>query len=178
MLLHVSLPDLQEAVGESGPYGLSRAIPRIKLWAQTKGFGYIPKPGQSIEGEMVPQALGTAMEAADLITTLSDNSLAISTMPYSIITLFLSYLTLWAFSLTASHGSKKQLMQFLRQLSACGPVAQSLQRVMEPALERAISVESEVARSIFRHAAYVITKVDTGGFTLSIALLLLRRSEI
>jgi hypothetical protein len=174
MLLHVSLSDLQDVIAEDRPQRIGRTMHRIKVWARTNGFGYKPRPGQSIEGDLAPQAVGTAIEAADLVATLTGSPLVSATMPYSIITLFLSYLTLWAFSLTASHESKQELMRYLRQ----SPVLQPLERVMEPALEREVSIESEEARSIFRHAAYALTKLDTGGLSLSVALMLLRRSEV
>ncbi|KAJ5999942.1 fungal-specific transcription factor domain-containing protein [Penicillium waksmanii] len=176
ILLHVSISDLQDSIGEARNQGLSTVMPRLKAWSQIQGFGYVSWPGDITDGAVVSQAVGTAAEAATVIVNILSGSSEQYATPYSIILVFLSYLILWTFSITAPDDLKLEFLQLLQQLSVSSQVGQQLQRVMKPALERAIEVDSEEARSILRHAVPVLAKMKTWGASLSLSLLLLRHT--
>lgn len=177
MSLNVSITDLQEAIGKDGPDGIKPAINRLKVWS-LDGYFASASWGSSAVQDTKSQAFMGAVEAINTIASIANRPSAQAAVPYSLIGLFLAHVLLWGFAMTASPESKQLLRQHVSQLSLSGPIAEQLSSVLESSLCANPTPGFDAPCSIFKHAAYSLTRLGTWGASLNMALLLHKRSEL
>lgn len=176
MSLNVSITDLQEAIGKDGPDGIKPAINRLKVWSLD---GYFASASwSSVVQDTKSQAFIGAVEAINTISSIANRPSAQAAVPYSLIGLFLAHVLLWGFAMTTSPESKQLLRQHVSQLSLTGPIAGQLSSVLESSLSANPTPGFDAPCSIFKHAAYSLTRLGTWGASLNMALLLHKRSEL
>ncbi|KAL6411615.1 C2H2 type zinc finger domain protein [Ilyonectria robusta] len=176
MSLNVSITDLQEAIGKDGPDGIKPAINRLKVWSLD---GYFASASwSSAVQDTKSQAFMGAVEAINTIASIANRPSAQAAVPYSLIGLFLAHVLLWGFAMTTSPESKQLLRQHVSQLSLTGPIAEQLSSVLESSLSANPTPGFDAPCSIFKHAAYSLTRLGTWGASLNMALLLHKRSEL
>ncbi|KAF0319936.1 hypothetical protein GQ607_012879 [Colletotrichum asianum] len=188
--LTISVSNLQDAIGKSGPQGIARGLDLFKR--QLVKIPYLYGHGNSnlghgmsgwtpsASGENIHIGLLTVFDQAirsihDIISVPMLQQAA----PYSIISTFLNYVLLWMLIGT----STKEELCFLRclldkqdELPFTTAVQIKLRNILEMALGDG-NGGSHRAEVIFRHASQELTRLGTWGASLNLALLLRLRAS-
>jgi hypothetical protein len=105
ILLHISLSDLQPAIGKEGTPDSTRAFSKLTKWARTSP-------------QLAKQVASHAIRTIILLAPGKDNGEAgirnTDTATYSLITIFLCHIIVWAFAKVATSPQK---LQFLETIS-------------------------------------------------------------
>ncbi|KFY06617.1 hypothetical protein V492_07908 [Pseudogymnoascus sp. VKM F-4246] len=152
LLLEVSLTDLQDAIGKSGPSKIPEAMANLSSWVK-----------------LSPQSLDAVLlciETIDSLAPVNQNvsndkrSAARYSIP-SIITVFLCHTTLWAFVNVAGRERKQELVRLIEtnHKIKSGHFAAVITRVLIENGEGG-RASSDASRLIFRSAAEVLTRMD------------------
>ncbi|KAH8886914.1 hypothetical protein GQ53DRAFT_726795 [Thozetella sp. PMI_491] len=160
MLLCVSLIDLQDAMGKSGPVCITTSMRRLELWCM-RDYSW---PIQAAE------------EAAKLIS-LADLQL---TAPYGTIGIFLAHVLLWAIFKTAPPATIDRVKDCVARARIPASTAHELSSMLTSAsaCDPALPPEKTGPSSIFRHGAGMLVRVRPWGVSLNLALLLHRRADL
>lgn len=156
LLLEISLTDLQDAIGKSGPLKITEAMSNLSNWVR-----------------LSPQSLDAVIECIETIDSLAPvnhNSYADkrSVVRYSIpsvITVFLCHITLWAFINVAGREQKQNLMHLIEtnhKIKSCHFTAVVKRVIIESGEDGTDSMasSSDASRLIIRSAAEVLTRMD------------------
>ena len=183
--MHVSITDLQEAMGKDGPVKTTLAANRLKEWFATR-----PPTMESPETVDIPGshsadrpdfALLAASEALQIIGLVLGMPLEERGTPLSVICLFLSHVALWALERTASTESKLLISQMRRAAGLDQRLQEELPSVQvgdtSMNASRGGSAQSG-AGWILKHCAMALTKLGTWGSALNLAVMLQHLSEM
>lgn len=154
LLLEVSLTDLQDAIGKSGPSKIPEAMANLSNWARLSP--------QSLD------AIVLCIETIDSLIPVNHNSSTEKqpAMRYSIpsiITVFLCHVTLWAFINVAGREQKQKLVHLIEtnHKIKSGYLTTVINGVLiENSEDGMNSASSDASRLIFRSAAEVLTRMD------------------
>lgn len=156
LLLEISLTDLQDAIGKSGPSKIPEAMSNLSNWVR-----------------LSPQSLDAVLLCIETIDSLApanhnssaDKRSAVRYSIPSIITVFLCHITLWAFINVAGREQKQKLMHLIETNDKINPghFAAVVKRVLVENGEdgtNCMASSSDASRLIFRSAAEVLTRMD------------------
>jgi hypothetical protein len=185
ILLDISLSDLQNAIGKEGTTGSTRAFTKLTKWAR--------KSPQLAE-QVVCHAFKTIVMLAPGKGNGEGGIGNIDTAPYSLITIFLCHIVVWAFANVATHSQKLQLFHGISRNMELRSTAFlcTLQRSFgfnEHAAQRPTKTGHEykdqneqnsaaAANLMFRSAAEMMIGLGTWGAALNLAQLLHERAEM
>ncbi|KAF5490048.1 Transcription factor steA [Colletotrichum siamense] len=188
--LAISVSNLQDAIGKSGPQGIARGLDLFKR--QLGNLPYLYGHENSNIGQVMSRwTLSASVENKYIgLLTVFDQAIrsihdiiSVPTLqqaaPYSIISTFLHYVLLWMLIGT----STKEELCFLRclldkqdELLFTTAVQIKLRNILEMALGDGTG-GSPRAEVIFRHASQELTRLGTWGASLNLALLLRLRAS-
>jgi hypothetical protein len=161
ILLDVSLTDLQNAIGKDGTSGTPQAMANLSNWAKRS-----PQHAQEV-----------ALNAANTIVSLAPKKGMDDTAPYSLITLFLCHVVLWAFARVSPRERKVDFLEMVEKDEAMksNPFLDVLRAGLGVDIEERGNRREKV---LFRSAAEMLTRLGTWGASLNLALLVHRRAEM
>lgn len=188
ILLDISLSDLQSAIGKEGAPGSARAFAKLTKWA-------------SKSPQLAEQVVCHAIETIIILAPGKDNGEGgirnIDTAPYSLITIFLCHIVVWAFANVASHSQKLQLFNGIsgnvelqstaffttlqRSFGLDGRAARHQQPLKTTRREGEDQNEhspTAAANLLFRSSAEMLIRLGTWGGALNLAQLLHERAEM
>ncbi|KAL0938109.1 C2H2 type zinc finger domain-containing protein [Colletotrichum truncatum] len=179
--LDISISDLQDALGKSGPHAVEEALSRFRLHLRhpLMTSDYLKPRGES--SDRLPQSFtGNNLKVNSVfgraiadITAITDNLLLQTATPYSILGVFLNCVVLWALVKTSTKEERVLLKTYLDSTEIALSVAgkPELKNTLSFALESS-DISLENADAILMHAAQNIAKLGTWGASLNLALLL------
>jgi hypothetical protein len=182
ILLDISLSDLQNAIGKEGAAGSERAFAKLTRWARKSP-------------QLAEQVVCHAIKTIIMLAPGKDNGEGgirnIDTAPYSLITIFLCHIVVWAFANVALQTQKLRLFEMISRTPELRSTAfvTTLQRSFgldeyEGQPSKTTMQESENQNgpgseaALFRSAAEMLTRLGTWGCSLNLALLLHKRAEM
>lgn len=163
-----SITDLQDALGKSGPDGISEAFHRLRIV-------HFRHEGSQICDEPFLSLFEMAIAH---ITTVTNSPALQSVPPYSILGVFLSHVVIWIIIKIGQDMRRDQLRDILdKKANTSAEFAHSdLKTVLDLALSRSDS-GVDGCSAVLRHAANMLTGMGTWGVSLNLALLLQLRSK-
>jgi hypothetical protein len=118
-----------------------------------------------------------ALNAANTIISLTPKKGMDDTAPYSLITLFLCHVVLWAFACVSPRERKVDFLEMVEKDEAMksNPFTDVLKAGLGVDIEEKGNRGDKV---LFRSAAEMLTRLGTWGASLNLALLVHRRAEM
>ncbi|KAE9371442.1 hypothetical protein N431DRAFT_410158 [Stipitochalara longipes BDJ] len=184
ILLDISLSDLQNAIGKEGAAGSIRAFAKLTKWARRSP-------------QLAEQAVCHAIKTIVMLAPGKNGKGGIrniDTAPYSLITIFLCHIVVWAFANVASDSQKLQLFDIVsqnvelrstaffatlqRSLWVEGDWAHALRKEVQEGDDQIEQDSAAAANLLFRSAAEMLIRLGTWGGALNLALLLRERAEM
>ena len=184
IFLGISLSDLQNAIGKEGAPGSARAFAKLTKWAHKSP-------------ELAEQVVSHAIRTIILLTPGKDNGegaiRSIDTAPYSLITIFLCHIVVWAFANVGSHSQKLRLFDTISRNAELKSTSffSTLQRSFgfeEHGVDQSKKIGQDEdqknqgpaapANLLFRSAAEMLIPIGTWGASLNLAQLLYERAEM
>jgi hypothetical protein len=184
ILLDISLSDLQNAIGKEGTTGSTRAFARLTKWARRS---------PQLAEQVVCHAIKTILMLAPGKNNGEGGIRNIDTAPYSVITIFLCHIVVWAFANVASDAQKLRLLDTISRNVELRltPFFATLQRSLwtggdwSHTLRKEVQEDDQVeqnsaaaANLLFRSAAEMLIQLGTWGCALNLASLLHERAEM
>ncbi|KAK1999474.1 hypothetical protein LX36DRAFT_475755 [Colletotrichum falcatum] len=171
--LHTSISHIQDALGKGGDHAVQEGLSRLQSFFAN---GYASHVQTTIKPH--PESLHAFSKAVEnCLSIMGDQGLR-ATAPYSIFTVFLSHVFLWAVIKTSPEAIKAQVRLFLRD------VAPAIKSELKDALDFALSAHNDGARNgdgsrlVLMHAAQSLVRLGTWGAALNLARLLQLRAEM
>jgi hypothetical protein len=118
-----------------------------------------------------------ALNAANTIISLAPKKGMDDTAPYSLITLFLCHVVLWAFARVSPQELKVDFLEMVEkdEVMKSNPFLDVLRAGLGVDIEER---GNRVEKMLFRSAAEMLTRLGTWGASLNLALLVHRRAEM
>ncbi|KAN0096400.1 Fungal specific transcription factor domain containing protein [Hyaloscypha variabilis] len=184
ILLDISLSDLQNAIGKEGTTGSTRAFARLTKWARRS---------PQLAEQVVCHAIKTILMLAPGKNNGEGGIRNIDTAPYSVITIFLCHIVVWAFANVASDAQKLRLLDTIsrnvelrltpffatlpRSLWTGGDWSHTLRKEVQED-DQVEQNSAAAANLLFRSAAEMLIQLGTWGCALNLASLLHERAEM
>jgi hypothetical protein len=185
ILLDISLSDLQNAIGKEGTTGSARAFAKLTKWARKTPH---------LAEQVVCHAIKTILMLAPGEDHMEGGIRNIDTAPYSLITIFLCHIVVWAFANVAIQSQKVQLLDVVsksmdvrstpffatlkRSLGFDGNAAQRMRMTGQEHEDQNEQNSTAAANLLFRSAAEKMIRLGTWGAALNLAQLLHERAEM
>lgn len=155
--VRLSITDIQDCLGRSGPNEAATTLRRLRIWT-----------------EQAPEdAYLVVMDAATCITYIMEDDA--ESAPYDIITLFLCRLSLWIIANAASNAQKETFATKLRDnpltsVNVCTFIEAGF--AIRNETGHSTTLAKDNLQLILRHAVQVLVQLGTWGASSNLALLL------
>lgn len=184
MCLNVPVSVLRRALALHDPPMMASAMSRLQVWCSEDELLDqqldIHELGRAGQGPMC--AAKQAIQLINLSKSIVDNQTQVrqTLIPYSPIAVFMSYVVLWAFSLSASMEQKRRLTAWCMQTRPRLDTATEDVSILLSSWTNIGSdnYKEEVHTNFLRRGSYQLAKLGPWGVSLNLALFLYRRSSI
>ncbi|KAJ5614452.1 fungal-specific transcription factor domain-containing protein [Penicillium herquei] len=171
--------DLQEAIGKNGPENASKAFSRLKMWFAMKPSHLQPESNEVGSSLWTSDsfAMNASSEAIKLIELGLRTQNKHSSVPLSIISLFLSHVAIWAIAKTAPLEIKALIPALVNPNTLEEASWTRLQKVLDLVISGSESSNMSDAGLILKQCANTLTKLGYWGASLNLAFLLQQLTE-